>query len=311
MNRPRVVLLRGHSANPWELRPWEELADRFDVTLLVTGSTRFDVSGLPLEKRRVRALRDWIPSDAAVKLPGDRYVGLARHLEGADVVHSAELGVWFSHQPARLKARLGFKLVLTVWETIPLRATYRAFRGRAYREETIPQVDLFLATTERAREALLLEDVPAERIEVCPPGVDLERFAAARGEAEALVVSPGRLVWEKGHQDVVRALAALRREGEAPRLLIVGSGPEERRLRRYADDLGVGDLLEIRGGVPYEEMPHVFARARCVVLASLPTPLWEEQFGMVLAEAMAAGVPIVAAASGAIPEVVGDRKSVV
>ena len=42
-----------------------------------------------------------------------------------------------------------------------------------------------------------------------------------------------------------------------------------------------------------------------LVLASLPTPFWEEQFGMVLAEAMAAHVPVVAAASGAIPEVVG------
>jgi glycosyltransferase involved in cell wall biosynthesis len=52
-------------------------------------------------------------------------------------------------------------------------------------------------------------------------------------------------------------------------------------------------------------MPGIFARASCVVLASLPTPSWEEQFGMVLAEAMASGVPIIASASGAIPEVLG------
>ena len=50
-------------------------------------------------------------------------------------------------------------------------------------------------------------------------------------------------------------------------------------------------------------MPGVFARASCFVLASLPTPFWEEQFGMVLAEAAASGLPIVAASSGAIPEV--------
>lgn len=309
MSSPRVVLLRGHNVNPWELRPWEQLADRFDVTVLVTGSNRFDAGGLRLRQERVRAVRDYVRSDLAVKGPGDRYLGLGQHLEGADLVHSAELGVWFSHQPAALKERLGFKLVLTVWETIPFRATYRAFRGRAYREATIPRVDLFLAATERARECLLLEDVPAERIEVCPPGVDLDRFAAARGEPERLVVSPGRLVWEKGHQDAIRALAALRRglvAGEPPRLLVVGSGPEEERLRRYAADLGVADLVELRGDIPYDAMPEVFGRAACVVLASLPTPVWEEQFGMVLAEAAAAGVPIVAAASGAIPEVVGE-----
>jgi glycosyltransferase involved in cell wall biosynthesis len=306
----KVVLLRGHSVNPWDLRPWEQLAGSFDVTVLVTGSNGFDTSGLRLRQQRVRALRDLVRSDLAVKALGDRYLGLARHLEGAGLVHSAELGVWFSRQPAVLKRRLGFKLVLTVWETIPFRATYRAFRGRAYREETIPQVDLFLAATERARDCLLLEDVPAERIEVSPPGVDTELFAAAGGTQERLVVSPGRLVWEKGHQDVLRALAALRRglvPGEPPRLEIVGTGPEEGRLRGYAADLGVADLVEFRGHVPYEEMPAVLARAAYVVLASLPTPFWEEQFGMVLAEAEAAGVPVIAAASGAIPEVVGDR----
>jgi len=55
--------------------------------------------------------------------------------------------------------------------------------------------------------------------------------------------------------------------------------------------------------VPYDEMPAVFAQASCFVLASLPTTWWEEQFGMVLAEAAAAGLPILASESGAIPEV--------
>lgn len=316
MRKPRVLLLRGHQANPWDLRPWEELTDRFDVACLVTGSNLYSVDTVRLERRRIRALRDWLPAgrlgDLAVAVPGDRYLGLDRALAGADIVHSAELGPWFSAQPAALKSRMRFKLVLTVWETIPLRQTYRTARAARHRGATIAEVDAFLPTTERAKQCLLLEDVPPERIAVCPPGIDVTAFAAGDGgePAEPVVLSPGRLVWEKGHQDVIRAVAALQRgligEPTRVRLLIVGAGPEEKRLKAYAADLAIADRVEFVRSVPYAEMPSVFARASCVVLASLPIPAWEEQFGMVLAEAMAAGTPVVASTSGAIPEVVGE-----
>ena len=66
----------------------------------------------------------------------------------------------------------------TVWETLPLGDAYRYRRTRrAAREQILDAVDLYLPATERARDALLLEGVPAERIEVAYPGVDLERFA--------------------------------------------------------------------------------------------------------------------------------------
>jgi glycosyltransferase involved in cell wall biosynthesis len=306
VSRPRVLLLRGHNANPWDLRPWELLRDELDLAVLVTGSNRFDLEDLALPVVRVGALRDRLPrgrlGDLASQGPGDRYRDLERHLAGADVVHSAELGVWFSGQPAALKEKLGFKLVLTVWETIPFRDTFRAFRGRAYRRVALERTDLFLAATERARRCLLLEGADAARTEVSYPGVDVERFRSARAEPRGhLVVSPGRLVWEKGHYDVLRAVASL---SEPPRVLLVGAGPERKRLLAYADDLGLGGRVEIRA-VPHAEMPAVFAAASCVVLGSLSIPLWEEQFGMVLAEALAAGAPVLASTSGAIPEVVG------
>jgi glycosyltransferase involved in cell wall biosynthesis len=308
---------------------WEELRDRFDVSVLVTSRNSFDLDGLQLEQVPARSLRNLLPrgrlGDFAMGLTGDRYRDAEAAFAGADIVHTEELGYWHSGDAAAHRREGRFKLVVTTWETIPLAAAFRNRWARVYRERVLEAADLFLPTTERARDALLLEGVPAETVEVCYPGIDSERFAVGSHSPQAdehLIVSPGRLVWEKGHQDVMRALAALR-EGFVPapaapvRLLIVGSGPEEARLREHARELGVGDTVEFRS-VPYAEMPGLYARASCMVLASLPSAacsrylgdlprcFWEEQFGMVLAEAIAAGLPIVAADSGAIPEVAGE-----
>jgi glycosyltransferase involved in cell wall biosynthesis len=327
MSKPRVVVLRGHEANPWDLGVWEQLGSGYDVSVLVTRSNRFDVSSLGVERRPTTALRDLLPKgvvgELSAEVLGDRYLHLDRALEGAAIVHSAELVSWFTRAATRLKSDLGFRLVLTVWETIPLVEAYRPSRVHAWRAAALAAADLYIAPTERSRDALLLEGVDHERVIVSPPGIDLSRFraaTAAEGVEGHLIVSPGRLVWEKGHQDVIRAIALIRRGiaapggAPAPRLLIVGRGPEEARLRAHAEELGVGDLVEIRA-VPYEEMPGIFASASCMVLASIPRTFsgpglrdsprsyWEEQFGMVLAEAMATGIPILAAASGAIPEV--------
>jgi glycosyltransferase involved in cell wall biosynthesis len=313
---PRVVLLRGTAASPWELTPWERLRQRgeIDVRLVVPPDNLYDVSDVALPAHSVRTVGSFMPPGAPgrllLKAVGQRHIGLAEALQGADVVHAAELGYWFSYQAARLKPRLRYRLVLTVWETLPFGDAYRNLRTRRYRKEVVAATDLYLAVTERARDGLLLEGVPEERIRICPPGIDVERFAAssqARShEGPPTILSIGRLVWEKGHQDILRAVALLRQRGYAdPRVVIVGVGPERGRLVAVARDLGLEDRVEFRGSIAHDQVPDSFAQASCLVLASLPTPYWEEQFGMVLAEAMAGHVPVVAAASGAIPEVLG------
>jgi glycosyltransferase involved in cell wall biosynthesis len=326
---PRVLIVRGHQATPWELRPWRELPQRFAVSSLLTGSNRFADPG-GVEHVRVRTLRDLLPAgrlgELGAHVLGDRYLSGDAAFAAADIVHAEELSYWFAAEPAARKRRHGFKLVQTVWETLPMLAAYRNRRARHYRELVLAETDLFLPATERAAEALRLEGVEEERIRVCSPGIEVERFAASGSLAPPqahTIVSPGRLVWEKGHQDVIRALATLHRgivtlpDGTTckPRLLIVGAGPEEPRLLAHAAELGIADYVEIRS-VPYEQMPDVFATVSAMVLASqasagaalhpfdIPHAFWEEQFGYVLAEAIAAGLAIVTTTSGAIPEVV-------
>ena len=323
----RVLIVRGHLVTPWELRPWLELPDRFEVRTLLTDSNGYSPSP-ELTYERVGSLRDRLPrgplGELATRLIADRYRDADDAFAWADVVHGEELGFWFAADAARRRPGAGFRLVQTVWETLPLLATYRNRLPRRFRETVLAQTDLFLAATERAALALRLEGVAADRIVVAPPGIDTARFARqpAPAASEHVLLSPGRLVWEKGHQDVLRALALLHRglvtgPGGAvlrPRLAVVGSGPEAGRLRAYADELGVGDAVTI-GAVAYDEMPAQFAQASALVLMTqgnangalhpfdVPRAFWEEQFGMVYAEAMAAGLDIVTTTSGAVPEV--------
>jgi glycosyltransferase involved in cell wall biosynthesis len=316
-----VVLLRGLSVAPWDLRPHERLGSDYTVKVVVPRGNLYGTSELKMERERGRTVSDLLPRGAlgalATRAAGERFLGLERHLRGADIVNVAELGNWYSAQAARLKERLGFRLVVTAWETLPLRDAYRNVRTRPYARDVLSSADSFLAATERARGALLLEGASPERIVVCPPGVDLDRFAVARqarppADGSHLILAAGRLVWEKGHQDLLRALALLRQGGQRDvRALIVGDGPEGPRLRALATDLGLAAAVEFRASVPYDEMPGIYAQASCLVLASLPVRFWEEQFGMVLAEAMAGHLPIVASTSGAIPEVVGSHGSYV
>lgn len=318
--RPRVVVLRGHQANPWELRPWVLLEDRFDIVVPEPArGDGFDTSALPLRRVQARTMRDVMPrgrlGDVLTRLPGDRYIGLEDVLCGADIVHTQELGYWYSAQAARLRGRLGYKLVTNVWETLPFAAAYRNVRTRPYRKAVLRHTDLFLPATERARDALLVEGAPANRVVVCAPGVDTDRFRpdGPTGDGDPVVLSAGRLVWEKGHQDLLRALALLKRRGSSvlPRVVIVGSGPEEDRLRRYSGELGIAGRVEFRSFVPYEQMPDVYSSASALWLGSMPVWSWEEQFGMVLAEAHAAGLPIITTTSGAIPEVAGPTAAYV
>ncbi len=113
----------------------------------------------------------------------------------------------------------------------------------------------------------------------------------------------GRLVAEKGLDLLIRAVAQL----EGPWYLSLrGDGPQRDELRTLAGLLNIGGSVAFDDPVPSTEMPAVYRQFDVLVLPSRTRPNWKEQFGRVLIEAMACGVPVVGSDSGAIPEVIGD-----
>jgi glycosyltransferase involved in cell wall biosynthesis len=139
-----------------------------------------------------------------------------------------------------------------------------------------------------------MELIPAQR-----------RMYPTGGIAAHVIGYVGRMVEEKGVVDLSAAFEALP-ESLGAQLLLVGDGvlrkPIEERLRRR----GLDQRVFFTGRIPFHHVPSHLKCMDVLVLPSRTTGKWKEQFGHVLAEAMASGVPVIGSDSGAIPEVVGD-----
>lgn len=137
-----------------------------------------------------------------------------------------------------------------------------------------------------------------------------ERSASAASD-EALTVPKdtfivgyvGRILEAKGIETLIRAAAKIKSK---IRVIVVGNGPDTPRLKRIADELALSDKVRFLPGVPSVEVKDLMRRFGVLVIPSRTTPIWKEQFGRVIVEAMSCGVPVVGSTSGAIPEVIGD-----
>lgn len=113
----------------------------------------------------------------------------------------------------------------------------------------------------------------------------------------------GRLVREKGILTLVEAVSKLR---VSFNLLIVGRGPLKNEIISRAKRLGISKSLTFVDVIPHREIPFYINYLNVLVLPSLSTNNWKEQFGHVLIEAMACEVPVIGSSSGEIPNVIGD-----
>lgn len=141
---------------------------------------------------------------------------------------------------------------------------------------------------------------------IVPFGVDVGMFQfQPREPKDVLTIGyVGRLLPAKGVSTLVDALAKIK--NEKWRLLIVGDGEERANLERQLTEYGIRERAEFTGAVPYDETPRYFQQIDALVVPTVTTKKIREQFGRVIVEAMASGVPVIGSTCGAIPEVIGE-----
>lgn len=161
------------------------------------------------------------------------------------------------------------------------------------------------------KEVTRIFELPPDKVEVIPNGVDLKTFSPPAGRdafrreqvgpAERLVFFAGRLEFEKGVQTALEALPLVAERVPGVRFHIGGAGSHRQRLERRARELGVAERVTFLGFLDDEQLRNYYAASDLVIVPSLYEP-----FGMVALETMAAGTPVAVADTGGLQEVVRD-----
>jgi colanic acid/amylovoran biosynthesis glycosyltransferase len=158
---------------------------------------------------------------------------------------------------------------------------------------------------ERSRLMALVDPRHWRKLRVVHCGVDVDEFRPPRrherADARLRILTVGRMLPLKGHALVLEAVALRRAAGSPVHLTLVGDGPERERLERLASDLGIDGDVTFVGAVPSDRIHAYYAAADVFCLPSLA-----EGIPIVLMEAMAMGLPVVATRIAGIPELVRD-----
>ncbi|WP_306210609.1 glycosyltransferase family 4 protein [Actinoplanes sp. RD1] len=238
-------------------------------------------------------------SRAAARLPGP-----------FDVVHAHDWLV--AHSAVAVRDQLGLPLVTTIHATeagrhqgwLPTGLSRAVHSTESWLANSSDRV--VVCSHYMRWEVNRLLGIPADRLHVIPNGADPVTPASAQvkrvrlrfGGTGPLLGFAGRLVYEKGVQDLIAALPALRDRHPGLRLLVAGDGPHRQTLTDQAAQLGVRDAVSFAGFLGPDLAA---AMAACDVQI---VPSRYEPFGMVAIEAAAAGTPVVAAATGGLKEIV-------
>jgi colanic acid/amylovoran biosynthesis glycosyltransferase len=174
--------------------------------------------------------------------------------------------------------------------------------------------DLYTVNSSFTAEQVKRLGCPPDRIMKLPMGADLSRFVfrerqAARTDA-IRILTVGRLVEVKGIEYGIRALAKIMPEFPEVTYQIIGDGPRRRGLERLTDRLGLVRHVKFLGRRTRDEVAALYGSAHLFLLPSIVARDGaEEGQGLVLVEAQASGLPVVASRVGGIPETVDEGRS--
>ncbi|MBW2981179.1 glycosyltransferase family 4 protein [Candidatus Woesearchaeota archaeon] len=195
------------------------------------------------------------------------------------------------------------KIMCFTWENIFIKKNLPI---RIFEKFVLNNIGRFVAGSKDAKKVLIKKGVLQGKITVLPQtGIDTKLFKAfGKRPCNETCLFIGRLEDEKGIEYILAAKRMLGEKGKKYNYLFVGSGKWLGTLQRLSrKDSGV----RVIKWVDYLNLPKIYNSASVFLYPSVPTKLWEEQFGYAMAEAMSCGLPVIASDMSGPREIIKDK----
>lgn len=310
----KIAVVRGDFLSGWELPIFEPWLKNNKVTLFLGKIPIFKLS-IP---KGFKVVRLWNPVDLnfgmvrrplmaalnRVFIDAHLLFGLERELKGYDVAYTAETFYNYSRQCVEAREKgLVKAVVMHAGENIVFN-NEGIWGRRALKQYVINGTDKFIAITDRARDVLIEEGADPKKIVRLNPGVDLKVFRPLTVKHTGIrLLTVCRLVPEKGIKEMVVTFKRLRKQFPELEFTVVGTGP----LEKILDVPGITHIPRAK----FEDMARIYSSADIYIHYPVGSKTWLEQWGFVLAEAMACGLPVVGLDRGSVKEVVVGGGAVV
>jgi colanic acid/amylovoran biosynthesis glycosyltransferase len=188
--------------------------------------------------------------------------------------------------------------------------TFPRMQGADVYDKLFETADLITVNSNYAYARVAALGCPESRLRRLPVGVNLPdiQFRTRSAETGETIrfLSVARLVAIKGHEFAIRAFARVHERIPNVHLDIVGDGPLRHSLEVLADELGVGNAITFHGALDNVAILRLYEVSHLFLLTSVTIDGDQEAQGLVLQEAQAAGIPVIATSSGGIAEGIGE-----
>jgi len=282
-----------------------------NFTVFVGEKNKIDVSNISLNKRFLTHKKEFFnalqnPCIGINRLIKNKffrldfyYFSLKKDLNSYDVVYTQDISRSL-YTISDLKKFFNYKIFVRWWETIPYKWLFNE-KDTYIAQKSLDKIDIFIPATEKAKNSLILNGIPEDKIVHIYPAIDTEKFIPSTDSSKILfyknkfsipddklvILFVGRLVTHKGIYSLLWASKILEKMNMLRKLIfvIVGDGGQKELFKKMIRDMNLTNNFIFTGKIPYDEMP---------------------QISYAIIEALACGKPVIGSYVGGIPEAIGN-----